>query len=420
MRALRMPAGALVTMMTSPRSRAERSGSGTAKWSSNGSVATTMPRVSTLEATASGSRVAAAPWLGNPATVGRGSFGVRRGMITAPGAASRTRSSTSARAGRSSRRRRVASSRTGPGRSGGTGRRPGPAARLLAYRVDPVTTTIATEQIAPITALDRTRLRARLRLAIRPPGRRPRPIHSSFETTHGAIAIAPITTARPPAMATTAQSDELFDCPRRRDPATAMASKAQPAPTAAAPITGSRRGTCGSGRRPASACRVGTRAAERAGSHDAPAATTVPMAMIGSRSANRTTGPATGRPARSSMYRSGTKRVPTIASTAPETDPMRPASAPCVTRNHFTVTGAAPEAVSSPIERSWRRAPTANAAVMTVPSTISPTPPPRYTQNTPEPPSSREPSQKSSTPSTLVDSRTSSGSRSSGMSNPTR
>ena len=170
MRALRMPAGALVTMMTSPRSRAERSGSGTAKWSSSGSVATTMPRVSTLEATASGSRVAAAPWLGNPATVGRGSFGVRSGMITAPGAASRTRSSTSG-AGRaivSPAEGCELSNRAWSVRRYGTSSWTG--ARLLAYRVDPVTTTIATEQIAPITALDRTRLRARLRLAIRTTG----------------------------------------------------------------------------------------------------------------------------------------------------------------------------------------------------------------------------------------------------------
>jgi len=226
--------------------------------------------------------------------------------------------------------------------------------------------------MAPTTALDRRRERARLR-----PARRPDSGHaplrcSSPAMAHGPTARVPPRTAMLPATAT--RIDSLSPM---LSPATARASRTQPQPTARAPTRGRRGGTFGCGRRPAKAWRVGTRAAERAGNQAAPTAARVPMSRMGTTSLVRVTGPPTGRSVRLSSHSSGIRRVRATPRPTPRRAPSAPPMTPWARRNQRTVRGEPPVADRRPMVRSWRRAPTANAAAITVPSTRRATAPPR-------------------------------------------
>ena len=115
----------------------------------------------------------------------------------------------------------------------------------------------------------------------------------------------------------------------------------------------------------------------RAGTQAATDATATPMSTTGTRSVTPTTGAPTLRLAMEVSSSSGSERVTTMLASTPKSDPINPVIDPWATRLQVMARGGAPHDDSRPIVRSWRRAPTAKAAAMTVLSTINAIPPAR-------------------------------------------
>ena len=188
-------------------------------------------------------------------------------------------------------------------------------------------------------------------------------------TIQGVISAPPSSTAAVPPTADT-EAHRVSGVPTMREDATVTI----PSAASTRPVTVTAPATPPSGRRPASAADTGTRATVRAGTQAATVATAIPSRATATTSRGSTSSGPTARSTQASRRGSTTATATTSASATPAYRGESPGDQPLEHRVRRRPAGGTPPAARMPNERSWRRAPTANAATAIMPVTRRTTP----------------------------------------------